>query len=245
MFDLPLPFGPTTTAMPCSKRSSTLPGNDLKPRMRSAFRYTLALPAGTLYAWLETWSRWSRASRAASCSEPFLLRAEPRPSSCPATRARDVNQRWCGGPDTSAIAYVTDAPRRASSSWSTVLWSTCSARAYSIRVEKAVDDRRGHRLEAELEVAGAHDGLHDRRQHAGRARQSVDLDPGGAQLLARAPARRPRARDRRPRRRSWPARPRARAPWPARPQGWSESARRGGGRSPDRGTPSPRNSSRS
>ena len=39
MLDLPEPLGPTTTAMPWSKQSSTLPGNDLKPRIRSAFRY--------------------------------------------------------------------------------------------------------------------------------------------------------------------------------------------------------------
>ena len=39
MLDLPDPLGPTTTAMPWSKHSSTLPGNDLKPRIRSAFRY--------------------------------------------------------------------------------------------------------------------------------------------------------------------------------------------------------------
>ena len=39
IFDLPEPFGPTTTAIPWSKRSSTLPGNDLNPRIRNAFRY--------------------------------------------------------------------------------------------------------------------------------------------------------------------------------------------------------------
>src|SRR5262249_24570045 len=40
MFDFPDPFGPTTTATPGSRRTSTWSGNDLNPRMRTAFRYT-------------------------------------------------------------------------------------------------------------------------------------------------------------------------------------------------------------
>src|SRR5436189_5107893 len=39
MLDLPLPLGPTTTAMPSSKRSSTFCANDLNPRIRTVFRY--------------------------------------------------------------------------------------------------------------------------------------------------------------------------------------------------------------
>ena len=39
-FDLPEPFGPTTTATPGSSRSSTGSGNDLKPRRRSVRRCT-------------------------------------------------------------------------------------------------------------------------------------------------------------------------------------------------------------
>ena len=35
-FDLPEPFGPTTTATPFSSRISTGSGNDLKPRRRSS-----------------------------------------------------------------------------------------------------------------------------------------------------------------------------------------------------------------
>ena len=39
MFDLPEPFGPTTTATPGSRRTSTGSGNDLKPRILTARRY--------------------------------------------------------------------------------------------------------------------------------------------------------------------------------------------------------------
>ena len=42
MFDLPDPLGPTTTATPGSRRTSTGSGNDLKPRMVIARRYTAA-----------------------------------------------------------------------------------------------------------------------------------------------------------------------------------------------------------
>ena len=41
-FDFPEPFGPTTTATPGSRRTSTGSGNDLKPRMEIARRYTAA-----------------------------------------------------------------------------------------------------------------------------------------------------------------------------------------------------------
>ena len=40
--DLPDPFGPTTTATPGSRRTSTGSGNDLKPRSLIARRYTRA-----------------------------------------------------------------------------------------------------------------------------------------------------------------------------------------------------------
>src|SRR5262245_33459187 len=40
MFDLPEPFGPTTTATPGSRRTSTGSGNDLNPRRRSERRCT-------------------------------------------------------------------------------------------------------------------------------------------------------------------------------------------------------------
>ncbi len=40
MFDLPEPFGPTTTATPGSRRTSTGSTNDLKPRSRIVFRCT-------------------------------------------------------------------------------------------------------------------------------------------------------------------------------------------------------------
>src|SRR5687768_14314301 len=40
MFDLPEPFGPTTTATPGSRRTSTGSGNDLKPRRRIERRCT-------------------------------------------------------------------------------------------------------------------------------------------------------------------------------------------------------------
>src|SRR5215472_13209853 len=40
MFDLPEPFGPTTTATPGSRRISTGSTNDLKPRRVIAFRCT-------------------------------------------------------------------------------------------------------------------------------------------------------------------------------------------------------------
>src|SRR5438552_7573804 len=46
MLDLPLPLGPTTTAMPSSNRNSTPWANDLKPRMRTAFRYISRLRSG-------------------------------------------------------------------------------------------------------------------------------------------------------------------------------------------------------
>ena len=42
MFDLPEPFGPTTTATPGSSRTSTGSGNDLKPRSLIARRCTRA-----------------------------------------------------------------------------------------------------------------------------------------------------------------------------------------------------------
>src|SRR5262245_35782531 len=38
MFDLPEPLGPTTTATPGSRRTSTGSGNDLKPRILTARR---------------------------------------------------------------------------------------------------------------------------------------------------------------------------------------------------------------
>ena len=38
MFDLPLPLGPTTTAMPCSNVSSTPWAKDLNPRILNVFR---------------------------------------------------------------------------------------------------------------------------------------------------------------------------------------------------------------
>src|SRR5262245_3961712 len=40
-FDLPEPLGPTTTATPGSRRTSTGSGNDLKPRILTARRYRL------------------------------------------------------------------------------------------------------------------------------------------------------------------------------------------------------------
>ena len=92
MLDLPDPLGPTTTAMPWSKQSSTLPGNDLKPRIRSAFRY-IGLAFVELFAGYDSRSA-SSACRAARCSDAFLLEPEPRPSSSPPTIATDVYARW-------------------------------------------------------------------------------------------------------------------------------------------------------
>src|SRR5947208_14937760 len=46
MFDLPEPFGPTTTATPGSRRTSTGSTNDLNPRSLTAFRYTRRDPSG-------------------------------------------------------------------------------------------------------------------------------------------------------------------------------------------------------
>jgi len=42
MFDLPEPFGPTTTATPGSRRTSTGSGKDLKPRILIERRYMRA-----------------------------------------------------------------------------------------------------------------------------------------------------------------------------------------------------------
>ena len=43
MFDLPLPLGPTITAIPSWNCSSTLPGNDLNPRILMLFRYKFSV----------------------------------------------------------------------------------------------------------------------------------------------------------------------------------------------------------
>src|SRR5581483_5981785 len=43
-FDLPEPFGPTMTPTPCSRRTSTGSGNDLKPRILTARRCTAGDP---------------------------------------------------------------------------------------------------------------------------------------------------------------------------------------------------------
>src|SRR5439155_18469308 len=66
----------------------------------------------------------SSASRAAACSAAFFERPVPTPASTPSITAAQVNVRSCGGPVTSSTEYETCRPRRASSSWSSVLWST-------------------------------------------------------------------------------------------------------------------------
>ncbi len=81
MFDLPEPFGPTTTATPGSRRTSTGSTNDLKPRSLIAFRCTSrevcragrTPPPG--HSGPSTGSSPASACRAASCSASFFERA--------------------------------------------------------------------------------------------------------------------------------------------------------------------------
>ena len=100
MLDLPLPLGPTTTAMPWSKLQLDVLGERLEaphanrlqihPRSRSAYQPARAICAS--------------ASRAASCSDAFLLRPEPRPSSASSTSAAVVKRRSWSGPVVSTSA---------------------------------------------------------------------------------------------------------------------------------------------
>src|SRR4051812_6287205 len=61
----------------------------------------------------------------------------PVPSTSPSTTAAAVNERSCGGPSTFSVAYWTLRLARASCSCSSVLWSTCSVSANSIRGSNA------------------------------------------------------------------------------------------------------------
>ena len=86
-FDLPEPFGPTTTATPGSRRTSTGSGNDLKPRSlidcRCTRRGSYGGGARTGRRSLPASRRArgaSSASRAASCSASFFVRPLPTPS---------------------------------------------------------------------------------------------------------------------------------------------------------------------
>ena len=90
MFDLPEPFGPTTTATPRSKRSSIGSRNDLKPRRRRALRCTAGPRSSTR----------SSASRAAACSEAFFEGPSPVPMIVVAEHGggrEAAAVRWSGG----------------------------------------------------------------------------------------------------------------------------------------------------
>ena len=74
---------------------------------------------------------------AAACSASFFVRPVPVPSASPSISAAHEKWRACAGPWTSVTTYATLRPVFASASCSSVLWSTCVVRAYSIRSEKA------------------------------------------------------------------------------------------------------------
>ena len=207
-FDLPLPLGPTITAMPWWNVSSTLPGNDLKPRMRMLLRYMRLgrAPGRCLPA-----PRGRRPARRPSCWAPSPSELDAAPTS-----AAVVNRRWCGGPEVSVSSYVTDAPRRASSSCSTVLWSTCAgARSRCARRTARRRPRRSRRSRSRTNTApmtastrGGHDAL--------RTRSRVSISLGAQPAALRRPGR-GRARSPGPRPRSWRARRPGPAPSPGHP----------------------------
>ena len=87
MFDLPLPFGPTTTLMPGPKVRPVRSGKDLKPFIVIDFR---CMAYGTA---VSRSSRVASAVRAASCSDSFLERPLPVPSVSPPTSATVSNSR--------------------------------------------------------------------------------------------------------------------------------------------------------
>ena len=139
---------------PGEKSSLVRSGNDLKPLRVMDLRCTSRRHLG------------SSAADAAACSASFLDRPDPRATSSPATTAAISKVRSCGGPSSAVTSYITVSPRRASRSCSADLKSAGPLeRLLELRRER-LDDRRGGRLEAVLEVARADHRLDHRGEHA-------------------------------------------------------------------------------
>ena len=94
MFDLPEPFGPTTTDTPVPNSSLVRFGKDLKPFMEMDLRCIYEAASS---------SSASNACRAASCSAAFFVFPSPRPSSCPSTSATAMKLRSCAGPSSETV----------------------------------------------------------------------------------------------------------------------------------------------
>ena len=167
MLDLPDPFGPTITDTPGENVSRVRSGKDLKP-----FRVI------ELRCMSSTVSNDSSAASAAACSASFFERPEPRAISSPSTIAMTSKVRWCGGPSSAEISYVTIVPRRARRSCRADLKSAGRReRLLDLRRERLDDRVRGLQV-AELEVDRADHGLDHRREHPLGLRQLLRRRPG-------------------------------------------------------------------
>ena len=111
MFDLPQPFGPTTTLTPGENTSRVRSAKDLKPLivielrcMESAARPCVgSLSDRTVFCFVASGRasyrpRRSSASAAAACSAAFLLRPSPLPITSASQRAATSKRRSWGGP---------------------------------------------------------------------------------------------------------------------------------------------------
>src|SRR5436190_8944058 len=94
-FDLPDPFGPTTTVTPGSNSSTVLSANDLKPRSVSVFRNTRACSSGHNGDAGPFRVRSQRSDGTPRVSGPGTpsRRPAPRPASRPRRRARATGRR--------------------------------------------------------------------------------------------------------------------------------------------------------
>ena len=153
-FDFPEPFGPTTTATPGSRRTSTASGNDLKPRSLIERRIharptVVTMPGADAGAACSTRARRSPATTSARAprARPPARRPSSRcpcrlPRCSPSISAAQVKRRSCGGPSVSRTRSTRPGGRAARAPPGA---PSCSRRgvvsAYSMRSSNAVDDR--------------------------------------------------------------------------------------------------------
>ena len=199
MFDFPEPFGPTTTATPGSRRTSTGSTNDLKPRSLIVFRCTRRRslpvePDGQRGLGTGPAAPARRAARAPRAPPP----ARRPSSSCPARHrpgrrrpaAAAVNVRSCGGPSDveQRVADRAAAPGELLLELGLVV-DLVRERVLDPALER-VDDRRRDRLEAVLEVERGERGLEHRREHVpvlGEPRRLVGSPAPGWLASSRSP----------------------------------------------------------